>query len=161
MHVPPSPGGHNLSVTALKMEDINELIAMVMALYAEDPGGSLMSPAKVHTTAVHLQRHPDQGRVVMLLAEGEIVGYAILLHYWSNEYGGALLVVDELFIKPAQRGRGFGRAFLQWVETRPDLCGIMLETMPHSRAEAFYQKAGFLPDSNRHFFKDLSGRAQT
>ncbi len=39
----------------------------------------------------------------------QLVGYAILIPYWSNEFGGNLLFIDELFVSPA-----FGAATALW-----------------------------------------------
>jgi GNAT superfamily N-acetyltransferase len=42
----------------------------------------------------------------------QVVGYALLMSFWSNEYGGELCNVDELYVQPAQHGRGLSTELL-------------------------------------------------
>ena len=57
--------------------------------------------------------HDDVGRVWLVLDGDEVAGYAALCFGWSIEYRGRDAVVDELFVRPAFRGRGHGTALLR------------------------------------------------
>ena len=70
----------------------------------------------------------------------------MLIPYWSNEFGGTLLFVDELFVDEAFRGRGIARSFLAFVaEQRPyQAVALALEVTPRNvRARALYESLGF------------------
>ena len=53
-----------------------------------------------------------------ILNEGVPVGYALVCPTYSNEAGGMLITLDELFILPAFRGRGLGSGFMRYYENR-------------------------------------------
>jgi len=138
--------------------DLPELEQMVLALYQDDVGGEGMSGEKVRRTVGELARHPEKGRILIFDAGAEVVGYAIIIYYWSNEYGGTLVSIDELYVKPGWQGRGIGAAFLQHlIAEEMDAKGLQLEVTPqNARAYAFYLREGFRPAKNRHLFKRLS-----
>jgi hypothetical protein len=106
---PASPSGqHSLAVFPYSEEMQTELINMVMNLYSENEYDAPMSMQKILRTVEHLAQHPQKGQVLILKYGETLAGYAIVLHYWSNEYGGDLAVIDELFIQPALRRSGLG-----------------------------------------------------
>lgn len=45
--------------------------------------------------------------------EGETVGFALFFHNFSTFVGKAGLYLEDIFIKPEFRGRGFGKKFLK------------------------------------------------
>ena len=49
----------------------------------------------------------NQGRIWMLDYQGEQAGYLALTWSCSFEYGGRVAEVDELYVAPHFRGRGF------------------------------------------------------
>lgn len=138
--------------------DLAELEAMALALYAEDHYGEDMSPEKIRCTVEELTRHPDKGRIVIFAAGEAIAGYAIVIHFWSNEHGGDIAALDEIYVKPQWRGRGIASAFLEHLATpgSPPLQAIELEVTPtNHRALAYYRRHGFEADVNRHLFRKL------
>lgn len=125
--------------------------SMMAALYAEDPAAHAVDPAGFRRTIETLVREPAAGRIVLFEECGVPVGYAILIPYWSNEFGGRLIVVDELFVIPERRGRGIGKAFFAHLRaTRPmESVGIALEVTPgNARARKLYAALGFSPRKN-------------
>lgn len=131
--------------------DSLSVIAMMTALYDEDASG-YVSPAHFRHTTESLVRMPERGRIVVFDAGTDrCVGYAILIPYWSNEFGGSIVEVDELFVRPDFRARGVGRAFVAWVEAeRPfGAIAIELEVTPENRkAQEFYRRMGFAARKN-------------
>jgi ribosomal protein S18 acetylase RimI-like enzyme len=131
------------------MEDLTHaetVLGMMNRLYAED--GSLAHIDTTHfpQTLDKLLAHPHAGRIVLLQVDGEVRGYALLIPYWSNEFGGFLVFVDELYVIEASRGRGLGSGFFRWlVHERPfDAVAIFLEVTPdNQRARRLYQRLGF------------------
>ena len=138
--------------------DLPELEAMILALYQEDPPGEEMSSRKVQFTIRELALHPDKGSITILCAGEAIVGYALVIYYWSNEYGGDIASIDELYVKPAWRGKGVGTAFLEHLVTDAAgaLRGLWVEvTLANMKALAYYSRHGFAPVANRHLFRKL------
>lgn len=134
--------------------DYSEFVGMVNALYREDPEGKPMELSKVAATVNEYKNHPEKIRIVLLLKKNEVIGYSILVHFWSNEYGGNILVVDELYIKEKYRNAGIGSYFIKQLEESGDCAAIQLETTPsNERACHYYRRLGFEVSENTHLVK--------
>lgn len=127
---------------------------MVAALYVEDPSTQPMTTAKIDRTILTLRQQPARGRAVVFDMGGRPHGYALLCSFWSNELGGEVCVLDELYVDPPFRGRGASTelvtglldATLPWFN---DAVAIELEVTPtNARARALYQRLGFAPYKN-------------
>jgi ribosomal protein S18 acetylase RimI-like enzyme len=125
---------------------------MVYQLYREDPGAKQMTPNKVSQTVNQLRNNPNKGRILIFETEGRIVGYAILIFYWSNEYGGDIVHIDELYVKPEHRGRGIAAAFLKQLHRQSyGAVALELEVTPsNTRALHYYKRLGFKETKNLH-----------
>lgn len=136
--------------------ELPELEEMVLALYAEDPSGEAITRDKVRRTAAELLARPDKGRIVLLDVGGQTIGYAIVIPFWSNEYGGDIATIDEIYVRPPWRGSGIGSDFLEHVAAHWGVVALRLEVTPRNeRARALYLRCGFEPDVNRHLFRKL------
>jgi len=142
--------GDYLDFRPFHTRETQELIDMVMALYAEDPEGEVMTPEKVRRTVEHLAFRPDKGEIILIQDGARYCGYSIVLFLWSNELDGDIIVVDELYVRPQFRSRGLGRSFFGWLESRfPEAKAVELETTPaNTRARELYQKLGFAETEN-------------
>lgn len=92
------------------------------------------------------------------LEEQVVVGYALITSYWCHEENGNVIVLDELFISPTYRHKGFGKMFLQWLETEfhEKAVAITLEVLSTNMvAQDLYNKAGFSPDGFVTFTKNI------
>ena len=129
-------------------EDDEAIVALCRALYEEDPAGEPVPEAHHRRTLATLRATPLRGRAVVL-EESEVIGYAILAACWSNELGGEVLILDELYVMPAHRSRGHARALIEALErgegpwpVRP--VALELEVTPdNARARALYERLGF------------------
>ncbi|HET9595500.1 MAG TPA: GNAT family N-acetyltransferase [Anaeromyxobacteraceae bacterium] len=50
--------------------------------------------------------------------DGEVVGFALWFHSWSTWRGRPGLHLEDLFVRPAARGRGIGKALLAYLARR-------------------------------------------
>jgi GNAT superfamily N-acetyltransferase len=126
----------------------NVLMGMIKALYAEDPSGNKMNEEKIDKTIIYLKSHSESGKILLFISNGVIVGYSIIIYYWSNEYGGFILLLDELFVKEEYRNQGIGSAFISHLVTdETAFCkAIFLEVIPsNEHAMRFYNRIGFEP----------------
>jgi ribosomal protein S18 acetylase RimI-like enzyme len=129
-----------------------ELCAMVQSLYLDDHQGPQMTDEKIELTISFLGQHPHNGRIVILLSGDEVVGYSIVTYYWSNEYGGLVLFIDELYIKEAFRGKSIGSHFIQHLlATESAICKVaQIEVFPsNTGALRLYTKMGFEQVENK------------
>ncbi len=105
-----------------------------------------MTESKAHKTIQFLESHPDAGQIYVFEFEDRVVGYAIVINFWSNEYGGVILNVDEIFVGDAYRNHGIATDFFNYLsqENRDTAIGIELEALPSNiESMKFYEKNGF------------------
>jgi ribosomal protein S18 acetylase RimI-like enzyme len=126
------------------------IVSMCMALNREDPGDVAVSPEQVVRTLVKLREEPIRGQAVVCEVDAKVVGYALLISFWSNEMGGEVLYIDELFVEENYRGRGLGTELIDRLATRdpsfwPDrVTALALEVSPQNvRAKSLYERLGF------------------
>src|SRR5262249_54028007 len=96
--------------------DDEDLVAMSLLLHAEDPGVNAMDGARVRRTLETFRREPHRGQAVVAEHDAERIGYALLVPFWSNELGGCVCEVDELYVRAAYRSRGIGRGLFEAIE---------------------------------------------
>jgi GNAT superfamily N-acetyltransferase len=108
----------------------------------------MVTPEQAQHTLEVLRRQPFRGRAVVFEIEGRLVGYALLISFWSNEFGGEVCEVDELFVLGEHRGRGYGSALFGAIESGElmpaPLVAIALGVTPdNARALKLYERLGF------------------
>jgi GNAT superfamily N-acetyltransferase len=54
-----------------------------------------------------------KAEVIFAVEEGKEVGFALFFHNFSTFLGRAGLYLEDLFVKPEYRGRGYGKAILK------------------------------------------------
>ena len=131
---------------------------MMAALYAEDAPASGNAPRSFSITISHLLDHPDRGRIDLFVEGSEVIGYALLIPYWSNEFGGTIVFVDELYVVPRSRGRGVGRGLFAMIEgERPyGAVAVFLEvSSTNHRARKLYESLGLTERTNSVLVKRL------
>lgn len=128
--------------------DDDAIVEMCLALNAEDPGEPV-AETQIRRTLAELRAQPVRGKAVVADDDGHVVGYALLIAFWSNEYGGEICIIDELYVRPTHRGAGLGTALFHRVEHDRSLwhgtpVALELEVTPkNARARAFYERLGF------------------
>ena len=131
-------------------EDVPALVALMQAFYEE--ASFTIEAADAEHTFVHLLRSPALGEAWVLLDEGEPAGFVVLTVSFSMEHGGLRGFVDDLYVRPASRGRGLASLALAEVKRecgRRGVRALLVET-GHDNAVArrVYAAAGFA-DSGR------------
>ena len=130
--------------------DDDVIVEMCMQLYREDPGQSPVPEAYMRSTLDVLRREPWRGRAIVLQVDERPSGYALLISFWSNELGGEVCEIDELFVVQQRRNQGYGTSLFAAIE-RGDLwptavVAIALGVTPDDdRARRLYGRLGFAP----------------
>jgi GNAT superfamily N-acetyltransferase len=116
---------------------------MVHALYVEDPSTRMPDDDDVDRT-LGVLANPARGEVLVVDdGSGAPFGYAFLTRLWSNELGGDVVFIDELWVAPERRGRGIGTAIIAHA------IAFELEVTPaNARARSLYERLGFRPLRN-------------
>jgi ribosomal protein S18 acetylase RimI-like enzyme len=126
-----------------------DVVAQFMAeYYAFD---HLRYDPQVQPSALAQLLEPNPaGEVYLLTRAGVAVGYMVLIYYFSLEFGGQIIVLDELYLRPEARGCGLGRAALAFAHSRcqqVQACCLRLEVeRSNLRAAGVYKAFGFTPE---------------
>ena len=88
-------------------------------------------------------------KVLLALDEGEPVGFAVYFHNFSTWLGRPGLYLEDLFVRPEKRGKGYGRALLERLAqiAKERGCGRMEWAVLdwNEPAIQFYRKLGAQP----------------
>ena len=123
-----------------------EILALVNAFYT--------SPAFLHPIPLQNiadafdEMVADRGlyRGLAILDETGLCGYCQLTFSMSTEAGGMVVWVEELYLTPACRNKGYGSKVLEFIkkEYAGRAARIRLEvTAANPRARALYEREGF------------------
>ena len=135
-------------------KDYIDLLEMIFSLYREDPEGKPIDEEKIKRTIDEFWKNPDKVKIYMFQTGDKNIGYAILVYFWSNEYGGDIITIDELYVNDACRGRGIATEFFSFVERMENKAALQLETTPsNQKAFNYYKRLGFVPSENMHLIR--------
>ncbi|MDP5335836.1 MAG: GNAT family N-acetyltransferase [Paracoccaceae bacterium] len=134
-------------------EDLDRILPLVAAFHAEM---GYDTDAAHHTRAIApLLDGSPHGAVWLIGPRRAPVGYVVISFGWSVEFGGLDGIVDEIFVRPAVRGRGMGFEALNGIAKALGASGVRalhLEVArDDTRTQAFYARARFAPRDHTMF----------
>ncbi len=125
--------------------DVDAILAHQRAWYADE--GWAFDRDLARGAIQGLLADAARGRLWVLDDGGRVAGHVSVTFGWSLEYQGRDAFVDELFVAPSHRRRGFGRAGLALAERTCLAAGVRalhLEVERANRhARALYRRSGF------------------
>lgn len=140
---------------AAEPRDDGRILDLVDALYTEDPSDAPIPRSNAERTLAALRADPVRGMAVVVeTPEHEIVGYALLISFWSNEYGGEVCEIDELYVAPSHRGKGLASMLIEALARgegpwgRIPVALTLVVTPDNARAFALYERLGFTRAKN-------------
>lgn len=150
----------NTSYRLARLMDAEELTIMSMELYSEITSRKDFTDNKIVATLRFYEQHSNMGEVLMIECDGGLAGYSIIFRFWSHEYGGLMVGVDELYIKKKYRRLGTARHFIDLLiaseRTHPQFAGIELEAhFSNTLAHKLFATVGIPKNDNAHFIKLL------
>jgi len=135
----------NHGILKANTSDIPELSEMMKDFYAID-----FYPFDEKVTTDNFQKFINEekyGGCFKIIFEDEIAGYLILVKYFSFEFGGEILFLDELYVKPEFQGKSLGKKALEFVKdysVENDFRVVLLEIENHNeKAKKLYEYYGF------------------
>ena len=143
-----------LTFRPYKNQDYSLVSQFIVDFYTDDPSAYPMTQDKIDLTLKTLGKRPDLGEIIIMDLDKKTVGYSLLINYWSNEFGGMIVNIDELFIDAPYRNKGFASQFFEYLIARANHeVAFELEVTPNNdKAMKLYQRLGFEMDKNRHLF---------
>lgn len=139
-----------------KKEDGRQFVEMCGEFYNSEAVLHPIPAENIERTAKLLDEGSPYADCYIMETEGEAVGYCLLAVTYSNEAGGICKWIEELYIKPEQRGNGIGGEMLDFLEQNENFSRLRLEIEEsNTDAERLYRRKGFLPLGYVQFVKDI------
>ena len=85
-------------------------------------------------------------RGLVMMEDQTVIGYILLSFTYSNEVGGMVVWIEELYVKEEYRNKGYGKEALQWIlnEYQKTTKRFRLEvTEENEGAKKLYRSLGF------------------
>lgn len=130
----------------------------VLSLHSKDSLKMRTAPPNIQSTFQEFSMKPEKGQIIVFDVNHTVIGYAILVFFWSNEYGGNFIDIDELFVQEDHRNCGIGSLFFQWLEAiwqERAVAFSLQATLKNDGAIAFYRRIGFSESPSVHFIKTM------
>lgn len=142
MTAPPAP---IMSWTRATHSDTHALLDLMREFYLEER--LTFDSHRTPLAVAQLLATPALGVVLLLRGEVGALGYLVASFGFSLEFGGRFVLLDELFLRPAARGRGESRRALDILESWASAQGALTTRMEVNRhndkARAIYLKSGY------------------
>lgn len=150
----------NTSYRLARLMDAEELTIMSMELYKEVSNKKDFTENKIVATLRFYEQHTDMGEVLMIDYDGKLAGYSVIFRFWSHEYGGVIVGVDELYIKKKFRRQGTAKQFINLLmateRSNPQFVGIELEAhYTNTVAHKLFSTIGIPKNDNSFYLKLL------
>lgn len=135
-----------MQIRKLRRDDFEEVLSMMETFYASD--ALLIHPCRQvleRTLSDAVGECPFVQGFGFNAGEG-LAGYGMVALSYSTEAGGLCAWIEDVYVRPEYRGKGWGTAFLEFAqrEYARRVVRIRLEAEPeNSRAMAVYRKAGY------------------
>jgi ribosomal protein S18 acetylase RimI-like enzyme len=142
--------------------DLPVVQKLVDQIYDEDPNTQDLV-ADIRLTFFELEKRPEKGQLIVFDDHGNVVGYCIIIFFWSNEYGGNIIDIDEICVDKEKRRSSIATDLLVWLERTyaSQSVGFTLEVAHHNKAaQSLVEKMGFAPVRNQHMIKIIGSTAK-
>jgi ribosomal protein S18 acetylase RimI-like enzyme len=121
-------------------------IEMAEEFYHSDAVLHPIPRAHFEKTAEEALKSGTYAEIYLLEYEGKTAGYGLTARTFSQEAGGQVLWIEELYIREAFRSRGLGREFFSYLEenNKGVLSRLRLEVeADNTRAISLYERLGY------------------
>lgn len=78
--------------------------------------------------------------------DNKIAGYGLIAKTYSQEAGGIVIWIEEIYVKSEFRNQGLGSEFIKYIKDNIPAKRYRLETEPENiKAQQLYKRHGFKP----------------
>jgi len=134
-----------LTFEKLTFENIDTIVSMMQDFYAID--GYDMDPAVSRENFKTFLDDQNLGQSWIIKENDLVLGYIIVVYFFSFEFKGRVALLDELFLNADARGKGVGRKAVEFVKDYVQEQGcklVLLEVESHNLpAQKLYESQGF------------------
>ncbi len=131
-------------IRKIKAEDRKEYLAMAEEFYHSNAVLHPVPEKHFEDAFDEMMRSEEYLMGFILEQEGETAGYCLLCRTYTQEAGGPVIWVDEIYVRPRFQGHGLGKALFAALREIAPAARYRLEIEPdNARAEKLYRSLGF------------------
>jgi GNAT superfamily N-acetyltransferase len=102
---------HNFEIRSAKVADVPIILQLIRDLATYERAPNEVTATEEQLVDVLFGEKPN-AEVLLAFEEETAVGFAVFFHNFSTWLGRPGLYLEDLFVKPEVRGKGYGRALL-------------------------------------------------
>lgn len=145
-------------IRKIRKEDRSYYLDMAKSFYSSDAVYHNIPEAHIINTFDELMRSDTYAAGYIMEYDNKIAGYALLAKTFSQEAGGMVLWIEELYVMPEYRSCGLGHEFFSYLEN--NLCDnikrVRLEVEDsNEKAISLYRNMGFESLPYSQMIRDL------
>lgn len=133
-------------IRKLNHNDKENYLILAKEFYASDAVLHDIPSIYIEATFDEMMRSDVYAQGYAFEVDGEMAGYALLAKTFSQEAGGLVLWLEELYVREPYRGCGLGSEFFAFLDQKRQegITRIRLEVEEENeKAVELYQKMGF------------------
>lgn len=131
-------------IRKIKPKDKIEYIKMAEDFYSSPAVLSPVPKSHFEATFDELIYSSPFTEAYILECENEIAGYGLIARTYSQEAGGIVIWIEEIYVKSAFRNQGLGSEFIEYIKNNVPAKRYRLETEPENiKAQELYKRHGF------------------
>ncbi len=133
-------------IRKLTADDKEIYIGMAEEFYHSDAVLAPIPRTFIERTVEEALRSDTYAEIFLFEYEGETAGYALIAKTFSQEAGGMVWWIEEVYIRELFRSKGLGREFFEYIENHKDegVARLRLEVEEENiRAVSLYERLGY------------------
>lgn len=131
-------------IRKIELKDKAEYIKMATDFYNSPAVLNPVPNAHFELTFEELMKSNTYAEAFIFEQENEIAGYGLIAKTFSQEAGGIVIWIEEIYIKDNFRNMGLGSEFIKYVKENITAQRYRLETEPeNTKAQELYKRHGF------------------
>lgn len=133
-------------IRKLTADDKEIYIGMAEEFYHSDAVLAPIPRTFIERTVEEALRSDTYAEIFLFEYEGETAGYALIAKTFSQEAGGMVWWIEEVYIRELFRSKGLGREFFEYIENHKDegAARLRLEVEEENiRAVSLYERLGY------------------
>lgn len=133
-------------IRKIQIDDQDAYIAMSKEFYSSEAVQHPIPEQYFQDTFDELMQSDAYTVCYIMEVDHKPAGYALLAKTFSQEAGGKVIWLDELYVRPSYRNCGLGHEFFSYLKNHlsPDVKRIRLEVEDdNTKAISLYKRMGF------------------
>lgn len=144
-------------IRKMRSEDKKTYMEMAREFYHSDAVLHPVPDTYFERTADEALRSDVYAEIFLFECENEAAGYGLIAKTYSQEAGGMVWWIEEVYVREAFRSKGIGRGFFAYLDKVKGsaVTRMRLEVEEdNTRAVALYKKLGYKPLEYAQMIKD-------